>query len=149
LKRSGTVPTAIYMTRQREALVAYLRSQAGEHVSAEQIVEHFAAMGMPIGRATVYRHLGRLERDGIVQRYTTDARGASCFQYLDAETEAHEHFHLKCERCGTLQHVECPTLDGMGQHIRESHAFRLNPLKTVLYGTCHDCMKTDQKGSNR
>jgi Fur family ferric uptake transcriptional regulator len=128
-----------YETRQREALIDYLRSLAGEHVSAEDIIEHFAGMGQPIGRATVYRNLGRLERDGVIQRYVTGTRKASCFQYLDEPGGAHEHFHLQCERCGTLLHVECHTLSDMGRHIRQSHGFDIDPLRTVLYGVCHDC----------
>jgi Fur family ferric uptake transcriptional regulator len=138
-----------YATRQREALRSYMESRGGEHVSAGEIVEHFAAVGEPVSRATVYRYLGMLERDGVIQRYAADGRGASCFQYLDAATENHEHFHLKCERCGSLQHLECHTLDSMGRHIRDAHAFSINPLRTVLYGICHDCMQTSQEGKNQ
>jgi Fur family ferric uptake transcriptional regulator len=122
---------------------------AGEHVSAEDIVEHFAETGEHIGRATVYRYLNKLERDGFVQRYTTDGRKASCFRYLEAPEKLHEHFHLQCERCGTLQHVECHTLSDMEKHIRQSHDFTVNPLKTVLYGICHDCMELTEKGKDQ
>jgi Fur family ferric uptake transcriptional regulator len=131
--------TSIYATRQREALGVYLRSQAGRHVSAEDIIEHFAGSGEPIGRATVYRHLRKLENDGVIQRYVTDGREASCFQYVDESVEPPEHFHLKCERCGTLQHIQCQTLSDLGQHIKGEHGFDVNPFKTVLYGICHDC----------
>jgi Fur family ferric uptake transcriptional regulator len=137
-----------YVTRQREALRDYLRSLAGEHVSAEDIVGHFAAMGQPIGRATVYRCLDRLEREGCVQRYTMGAHKASCFEYIDRSEEVYEHFHLQCERCGTLQHVECNTLSDMERHIRQSHGFDVNPLRTVLYGVCHNCGQAGMKGKN-
>jgi zinc transport system substrate-binding protein len=132
-----------YATRQREALEAYLRSLEGEHVSAEGIVEHFADTPEPISRATVYRCLRRLEQDGSVRRYVTDGRRASCFQYLgthgEASEQARDHFHLQCERCGSLTHIRCQTLSGLGRHIRDGHGFELNPLKTVFYGVCRNC----------
>jgi Fur family ferric uptake transcriptional regulator len=136
-----------YATRQREAIGGYLRSLSGEHVSAEAIVRHFAQTAEPIGRATVYRYLHMLEADGLIRRYVTDGRKASCFRYVGACEETRgEHFHLQCERCGTLQHVECHTLSDMGEHIRQSHDFSVNPLRTVLYGVCHDCMAVEGKG---
>jgi Fur family ferric uptake transcriptional regulator len=137
------------MTRQRGALVSYLRSLVGEHVNAERIVAHFARADEPIGRATVYRHLRKLEQDGIIQRYVTGTREASCYQYVGAFEGAREHFHLQCERCGTLQHVECHTLGEMEEHIRQSHDFSINPLRTVLYGVCHECMGAKEKGGVR
>jgi Fur family ferric uptake transcriptional regulator len=132
-----------YATRQREALGAYLRERAGQHVSAEDIIAHFAASEDPIGRATVYRYLRKLEQDGIVRRYVTDGREASCFQYVGESCGAEEHFHLKCERCGTLQHIQCHTLSSLGSHIKGEHGFDMNPLKTVLYGICQDCQTTE------
>jgi Fur family ferric uptake transcriptional regulator len=135
-----------YVTRQRETLETYLRSLAGEHISAEKIVEHFAKTDKPIGRATVYRCLQKLERDGLIQRYVPGARQASCFQYVGVPEKTPEHFHLQCECCGTLQHVECHTLGEMEEHIRQSHDFSVNPLRTVLYGVCHDCMTGKEKG---
>jgi Fur family ferric uptake transcriptional regulator len=121
---------------------------AGEHVSADDIIGHFAAIGEPIGRATVYRYLGTLERDGFIQRYVTGTHKASCFQYIDAPEEVSRHFHLQCERCGTLLHVECHTLSDMERHIRQSHGFDIDPLRTVLYGVCHDCGQPEMKGSD-
>jgi Fur family ferric uptake transcriptional regulator len=141
--------TQSYATRQREALGAYLRERAGQHVSAEDIIAHFAASAEPIGRATVYRYLRKLEQDGVVQRYVTDGREASCFQYIDESAEPEEHFHLKCERCGTLQHIQCHTLSDLGQHIKGEHGFEMNPFKTVLYGVCHDCRDDERIGENQ
>jgi Fur family ferric uptake transcriptional regulator len=137
------------MTRQREALGAYLRGRAGEHVSAEDIVEHFAHSEERIGRATVYRYLRKLEQDGVIQRYVTDSREASCFQYVDESGEPEEHFHLKCERCGTLQHIQCRTLGDVGRHISGEHGFEINPFKTVFYGICHDCGTAAKIGEKR
>ncbi|MDR1015108.1 MAG: transcriptional repressor [Coriobacteriales bacterium] len=135
-------PPSSYATRQREALDAYLHSLGGRHVSAEDIVAHFAATPEPIGRATVYRHLRRLEESGSIQRYVTDGRKASCFRYLDAAAAPEGHFHLQCERCGTLRHIQCHTLNGMEGHIEDEHGFKVNPLRTVFYGICHDCEGT-------
>ena len=47
--------------------------------------------------------------------------------------------YLKCEKCGSLIHMECEELEGIIEHINSHHGFRLNPLKTVIYGICEGC----------
>lgn len=138
-----------YATKQRAALRSYLQSTNGQHVLVEDIVAHFEASHEPMGRATIYRNLERLEQEGLVQRFTTNGRGAACFQYLSAPQQVHECFHLMCEQCGRLQHVECTALSDMETHIMKSHAFRINPLRTVMYGLCHDCMELEKNTEKR
>jgi len=139
------MPKTTYSTRQREALKLFMKRTAGQHISAEEVVGHFARSAEPIGRATIYRNLKKLEQDGLLQRYTTGNRKAACFQYLEAPEELPEHFHLMCELCGSLQHVECSALGEMEEHIKESHDFKVNPLRTVMYGLCHECMRRSDK----
>ncbi len=134
--------TAGYQTKQRGAILAYIFSLEGAHVTAAQIIAHFEAAGASIGRATVYRHLAALADAGTLRRFVNGSGGA-CYQYAGAADIAGcgEHLHLKCESCGVLRLLECDALADMRLHLSERHAFAVNPLKTVLYGLCDDCSR--------
>jgi Fur family ferric uptake transcriptional regulator len=132
---------AHYTTWQREAIRDYLASLRGEHVTVEQIMTHFAAAKQAIGRTTVYRYLDKLVQDGQVRKYTVEGLPCACFQFIEESVEHDDHFHLKCEQCGELQHLECDILSDIQQHVLAEHAFRINALKTVFYGVCGNCLK--------
>jgi Fur family ferric uptake transcriptional regulator len=127
-----------YNTRQREAVLNYLKESGGAHLSAAKIAEHLKGQDGHVGRTTVYRCLERLVEGGSVRRFVTDGNSA-CYQYIGERDDCHAHLHLKCELCGELRHVECDVLDDISRHFRDMHAFRMNILKTVLYGTCERC----------
>ena len=130
-----------YNTKQREAILSYIVSLDGSHVTAANILEYLASKGISISRPTVYRHLDRLTQNGKIRRYTTDGISAACYQYVDNEADCHAHVHLKCEDCGKLMHLECDKLNEIQKHLSNRHDFRVNSLKTVLYGQCDNCYR--------
>jgi len=134
---------ASYNTKQREAVLAYIASLDGGHVTAARIVEHFENENAPIGRTTIYRHLDKLVESGKIHKYNIDDVSGACFAYVSHGTECGEHFHLKCEDCGELFHLQCDTLSEMQRHILAEHAFKVNTMKTVFYGKCDNCLQNE------
>ena len=130
---------ANYQTKQREAILAYVASLENRHVTAAQIVGHFALDETSVGRTTVYRHLDRLTRDGQLQKCNVDGIPGACYQYVSEPEANNEHLLLKCEGCGELIHLDCGELDEMHRHIFQEHTFRVNAAKTVFYGKCGAC----------
>lgn len=136
-----------YKTKQREALLSYLMTVPGEHVTAADVCSHFRERGASIGTATVYRHLESLVDEGLVSKYIIDGASPACFEYLGAE---HPHgrdeicFHCKCEKCGTLIHLHCDELAGIGAHLAAHHGFAINPMRTVFYGICDACREESE-----
>lgn len=131
-----------YKTKQREALLSYLMTVPGEHVTAADICTHFREQGASIGTATVYRHLESLVDEGLVSKYIIDGASPACFEYLGAEHangRGELCFHCKCEKCGKLIHLHCGELAGIGTHLAAHHGFVVNPMRTVFYGLCGDC----------
>lgn len=128
-----------YHTKQSEAVLAYIMSLKGEHITAGQIVAYFKNQQTPIGVATIYRHLDRLVETGTVHRYMLDGISGACYQYISKEHECHQ-VHFKCEECGLILHVECDLMASVPQHVYEEHAFQINPMKTVFYGKCSNCL---------
>ncbi|MDR3207406.1 MAG: transcriptional repressor [Oscillospiraceae bacterium] len=135
-------PTS-YHTRQGEAILAYLASLEGGHVTVEQIAAHLDGQGAGVGVTTIYRHLDKLAADGRVRRYTLDGAAGSCYQYVDDWTPCREHFHLKCEACGGLYHLRCDTLGELADHVAQEHGFQIDPMKTTFYGLCRNCRARD------
>ena len=132
-----------YQTKQGRALVEYLRSQGSRHVSVQQI-----ASGLPekIGTATIYRQLDKLAAQGLVRKYVSDGDPA-CYQYVGEDAkDCMQHFHLKCSSCGELIHLECEEMGRLSEHILREHGFRTDPLRSVLYGTCAECLKKEAEG---
>lgn len=135
-----------YKTKQQELLFSYLREMQGKHFTAEDVRAHFEAKNISIGIATIYRQLEKLVAEGKIQKYFIDDHSAACFEYDGENCDASEqHFHLKCELCGRLIHLECEELEELGGHLKTEHGFVINPLRTVFYGVCTDCASKKEK----
>lgn len=126
--------TRSYSTHQQKAILECIRRQNGCFTAAE-LEEALRESGEKVGVATLYRHLEKLETQGMVHRITTDE--GACWQCCDAED--HDCFLLKCEHCGRIRHVDCEQLSPLYRHLEEEHHFSINPHKTMLYGLCESC----------
>lgn len=131
--------TANYKTKQRQAILDCIASLRGTHVTVSQIAEYLHEKNNPVGVTTIYRHLDKLVQEGKVKKYTIDNTTSACFAYIDKHKSCNRHFHLKCESCGKLIHLDCDFLPQLEQHIFDHHKFKINPNKTVFYGTCKAC----------
>ncbi|MDR2629478.1 MAG: transcriptional repressor [Spirochaetaceae bacterium] len=128
-----------YHTRQGQSILDYMKSLQGSHVTVNQLVRHFEAVEADIGQTTIYRHLEKLAAEGKIRKYVLFDDKSTCYQYIDNEKNCREHFHLKCETCGALIHMDCDFLNKIERHLLREHDFQINMLKTVFYGTCKKC----------
>ncbi len=126
-----------YKTRQRGIIENALKQTSG-HITVDALVLKLSEQGESVGRTTVWRCLERLAEEGRVRKYVHTGDG-TCYQYIDGSAHCFEHFHLKCEKCGRLIHMQCDTMEKLSQHIEQGHNFKINPLKTVFYGICGEC----------
>ena len=128
-----------YQTKQKTQILSYLEENATRHVTAGELMHALVERGTPVGAATVYRQLERLEAQGLVRRYTLDDRGSACWQYAGEGACCHSHFHLKCTACGQLFHLECSHIAEIYSHVAAEHSFQIDPSRTVFYGICWEC----------
>ena len=128
-----------YNTKQKTAIMRYVKSMKDKHFTVDSICETMSKNGEMVGRTTVYRFLEKLSSEQVLRKYAASSGESVCYQYVDDSHSCHEHFHLKCEKCGSLIHMECDELSDVATHIKEHHGFSLNPLKTVIYGVCEGC----------
>mgnify|MGYP002623838055 CR=1 FL=1 len=132
-----------YKTHQQDLLLSYLSKTNGKHFTAEDVRNHFEKKGISIGCATIYRQLEKFVGQGKVLKFFIDEHSAACFEYIgeDSNNSKEQHFHLKCEKCGRLSHLECEELVQLKEHLTDEHGFILNPCRTVFYGLCSECAK--------
>ncbi len=129
-----------YQTRQKKAILDYLKSTRGRHVTIHDISKHLEDAKTPVGMTTVYRYMDALVNEGFVKKYLFDGLTGACFQYIDeALSDDSATFHFKCEVCGTLIHFQCRQLESLQEHMMQSHQFDINSGKTVFYGQCAHC----------
>lgn len=123
-----------YNTKQRDEIVEFFGRHRGDCFTAKDIIK---SGEISVGEATVYRTLSKLANQGVLKRYTGDGAGAS-YQLNEGES-CNSHFHLKCESCGRLIHMDCGFMADMKKHIESSHDFTVDIGKTVIYGLCGEC----------
>ncbi len=130
-----------YNTKQREELLEYLQSVPGEHITVNDVCNHFMKCGSGVGVTTIYRQLEKMVNEGIVKKYVLDSSSAACFEYVDRETECNKSgcTHLKCTKCGKLIHLHCEDLKATEEHILLEHGFMVDTTRTVIYGLCEKC----------
>lgn len=128
-----------YQTRQRNLVLDCIRDSQGRHLTAEDIAEKLQRDGTPVGKSTIYRFLNILAEEGTLKKYYLEEGVSACYQYLKSHETCHEHYHLKCSRCGTLLHAQCQLLDDIEQTILALYHFRIDSSKTILYGQCANC----------
>jgi Fur family ferric uptake transcriptional regulator len=126
-------------------ILDYMRSLGGMHVTVTQLVRRFSDEAAGIGQATIYRHLERLAAEGRIRKFVLSDGRSACYQYVDGAAGCREHFHLICETCGSLIHMDCGLLDEIEVHLRKKHDFKINILKTVFYGTCKKCLSGERR----
>jgi Fur family ferric uptake transcriptional regulator len=118
-----------------------MRTLGDNHVTVNQLVNRFAGRGEAgISQTTIYRQLEKLLVQGKIRKYLLSDGESACYQYVEDGSLCREHFHLKCEACGELIHADCELLDAIDRHLFADHDFKINALKTVLYGTCKKCL---------
>jgi len=135
-------PRPKYKTKQRELLLEYFETVPETHVTAGDVCRYLKSHGAGIGQSTVYRQLESLVDEGIIKKYIIDANSPACFEYVapDSHVEGEICFHCKCEKCGKLIHLHCDELNEIQSHLMAEHNFKLDPLRTVFYGLCDQCI---------
>lgn len=128
-----------YNTKQKEIILDYMRTKAGEHITVNDISRYFASNGEKISVATIYRRMDGLVADGVVKKYMLDGETSAYYEYSSECEHGCEHYHFKCEECGKLIHFECDELSMVAEHLAHEHGFDVNSIKTMFYGRCENC----------
>lgn len=125
------------LTPQRRAVLDAIISNEGKHLSTEEIYDIVKAECPEIGLATVYRTLQLLEKMDVVYKMNFDD---GCNRYeLAHNDEDHQHHHLVCVSCGSVEEVEDDLLDSIEEKIEGKYSFKITNHNVKFFGYCTKC----------
>ncbi len=129
----------IYQTKQKIIILDLLQRNQQNHMTVEQMLTILKDEQTPVGKTTLYRYLETMIENGVVQKYTLD-NATSCYQYI-GENKCCHGYHLKCNACGKIVHVDDPNINKMNNKIEKISEFKIDQSKTVFYGLCRECQE--------
>jgi len=129
-----------YQTQQLKRLCAFLHDNPEKQCTIKEIEQALPE----IGRATIYRQMEKLVQQGMVRRFARENSHGFVYQLTDGDSCNH-HFHLKCVGCGKLIHLDETTSRQMQKSILKTKNFAIDGMKTMIFGTCNDCMRGGER----
>jgi Fur family transcriptional regulator, ferric uptake regulator len=124
------------LTEPRRRLAALVERQAGPFTAAD-ILRSARDEHLHVGRATVFRTLGLLEDEGVVERIDLPSGDHA---YVACSGGRHHH-HAVCVVCGRV--TDLPDLD-VGLDVDElsrRSGYEIQAHRIELFGRCADCRR--------
>ena len=122
-----------YHTKQKELILERIRN----YHRCFTVKELYNDIKEYVGLTTIYRLVDKLVLEGNLNRYIGNDN-ITYYEYL-GECSCHNHFYLKCEKCGTMIHVDCDCIEDLSKHIVNEHNFLLNHEHIIIKGICKEC----------
>lgn len=120
-------------TRQRAIVLAELLGEPDD-VTAQQLHERLRGRGERLGLATVYRTLGLLAEEGVVD-VLSHRPGELCYRRC---AEGHHH-HLVCSGCHRVVELSECELDPWLERVSSQHGFVATGHRLEVAGLCAAC----------
>lgn len=138
-----------YHTKQQKVILEFMENTQEKYITISQIAEYLKQQGESVGLTTIYRHMDRFLREGIVQKIVLDGNSGACYQYIAGKEEETNQFLLKCEDCGHIMNMDCGHMQELYSHVLEEHHFNVNPHRTMFYGVCEKCLNKESKDGKK
>ena len=123
------------MTRHRQQIYDTIM-ESPRHMTAEEVYDAVRPRMPGIARATVYRNLGLMERDGQVRR----VHMANAPDRYDRMLAPHEH--ILCPRCGALEDFTLPEL---AEQVEARIGRPVLALNVCAQALCSACARQEEK----
>ena len=119
-------------SRQRERILETLRGTKS-HPTATWVYDELKREFPDLSLGTVYRNLGILREQGLVQVL----QSGSTFDRFDADTSA--HYHFICEACGRVDDVPMSAMADLEDKAARVLGCCVSGHRLDFYGTCAEC----------
>ena len=132
LKRKG-----LRLTQPRKAILDFIHER-GDHLNAEQIIEHVQEKLPRVNKSTIYRTLELLEKNECV--YRSKYHNRTVYHHAD---EGHHH-HLVCSRCGKT--IDCgeDIFAPVERSLGKEYGFDPDFKHMMIRGLCKSCVKESE-----
>jgi len=122
-----------YETKQKDLILDVIKKQKKEFL----IKDIYKELKDQVGLTTIYRLIEKLEEDNLINK-TIKPNNTTYYEYIE-KCEEDNHFYLKCNKCGTLTHVDCDCINDLYNHVYKEHDFTLDKEKIIIKGICKNC----------
>lgn len=123
----------MYITNHKKSIINIFECNKNEALSANSIAQ---MVDGNINRATVYRQINSLVKDGVIRKTYNPNTKSYEYQFSD---DCSNHFHLTCSKCGKIIHLKCSEVEGFVTHIVSKHGFKIDYSLTQISGLCKEC----------
>ena len=120
-----------YNTKQKKEILEHIRKKE-KQFTIKQLHSELVFASL----TTIYRVVDKLLEEGYLTK-TVDG-SVVYYQYLE-KCDNHNHFFLKCEKCGMLIHIDCDCIEKITNHFLSIHNFVPNKEKIIINGLCKRC----------
>lgn len=126
----------IRMTGPRRAILSVIET-ANKHLDASQILRKAQKLDPSVDRSTVYRTLGLLKRQGLIDELD--------LMHLNGEGHYYErrlgndHIHMACLRCGKITEFVSERFDSLKSQLEQECRFRIVVARLEVGGYCMEC----------
>jgi Fur family transcriptional regulator, ferric uptake regulator len=120
-------------TRQRLTVLAELMGERDD-VTAQELHERLRGRGERLGLATVYRTLGLLSEEGVIDALS-HRPGELSYRWCG---DGHHH-HLVCSSCRRVVELDECELEPWLDRISEAHGFVTTGHRLEVSGLCAEC----------
>lgn len=127
----------VYNTKQKDIIINCIKNKKHEFT----IKDIYNELNESVGLTTIYRLIDKLISENVINK-SISKDNITYYQYLD-KCEEENHFYLKCEKCGTLIHIDCDCINDLSNHIFKNHNFKPNKENIIIKGLCKNCINKD------
>ena len=120
-------------TRQRLTVLGELMGERDD-LTAQELYERLRGRGERLGLATVYRTLGLLSEEGVIDALS-HRPGELSYRWCG---DGHHH-HLVCSSCHRVVELDECELEPWLDRISEAHGFVTTGHRLEVSGLCAEC----------
>jgi Fur family transcriptional regulator, ferric uptake regulator len=128
----------IRMTDQRRAILRVIET-AHKHLDATQILRKAQKMDASIDRATVYRTLALLKRQGLIDELDLMHMNGEGHYY--ERKLGRDHIHMACLRCGKITEFMSERFDSLKNELEQECRFHIMVARLEVGGYCSACRR--------
>lgn len=124
----------VYKTKQKDIILNIIRQQKNSFT----IKDIYKDLKGKVGLTTIYRLIDKLVEENKLNK-TISIDNTTYYQYLE-ECTKENHFYLKCDKCGSMTHIDCDCIEELTSHIVQNHKFKPNKDHIIIDGICSKCI---------
>ena len=134
--QSQLMERGIRLTRQRRAILSIIET-AKQHLDAGQILRKARKIDSEINRVTVYRTIGMLKRQGLIDEL--DLMHVQGERHFYERRTGRDHLHMTCLRCGKVIEFESQLLEQLKATVSKECNFSVVIARLEIGGYCQSC----------